>query len=76
MRPDRALSLCSLLLQIPRCLLQGEVALFIGTPGPETCADECRPCSALEKQDGEDDTETETEGRFDKQVREAAVPLG
>lgn len=67
---------CRLLLQIPRSLLEAEVALLIGPAGTETDADERGPCSSLEQEDGEDDAETEAEGRLDEEVGKAAVPLG
>jgi hypothetical protein len=64
-----------LLLKFSRSLLQAEVALLIGTASTEADTNECGPCSSLEQKDGEDDTETETEGGLDEEVGEAAIPL-
>lgn len=51
------------------------VALLICATSTETGTDEGRPCAALEKEDGEDDTEGEAEGGADEEGGEAAVPL-
>lgn len=56
-------------------MLQAEVALLVRSAGTESDADEGGPRSPLEQEDGEDDTESETEGRLDEEVGEAAVPL-
>ena len=65
-----------LLLELSSGLLQAVVAFLIGAAGTETDADQGRPGTALEEQNGEDDTEAEAEGRLDDQVGQAAVPLG
>lgn len=66
-RPIR-ISLCGLLLQVSCSLLQAEVALLVGTAGTETNANKGGPCSSLEQEDRENDTETETESRLDEEV--------
>ena len=68
------LRLCALL-QVTSRLLQVEIALLICSSGSEACADESRPCSAAEQDNREDDTETETDGRLDEEVGQAAIPL-
>lgn len=51
------------------------VAFFPGPSGTETEANPCGPCASLEEEDGEDDTETDTESGADEHGREAAIPL-
>lgn len=60
---------------LPGGLLQAAVALLIRAAGTETDADKGGPRPPLEDEDGEDDTEAETEGGLDEEVGEAAVPL-
>ena len=67
--------LSGLLLEIPRGLLQAKVALLVRAAGAESDTNKRGPSSALEQKNGEDDTETETEGRLDEEVGKAAVPL-
>ena len=64
-----------LLLQVLGGLLQAPVALLVRPASTETGAEEGGPCPPLEEENGEDDAETETEGGFYDEVREAAVPL-
>lgn len=63
------------LLELPRRLLQAPIALLVCATGTEANAHEGRPRAPPEQQDGKDDAEAETEGRFDEHVREATVPL-
>lgn len=56
-------------------MLQVEVALLVRPSRTETDADKRGPRSSLEQDDGEDDAKSETEGRLDEEVGEAAVPL-
>ena len=51
------------------------VTLFPGSSGTEAETDEGGPCTALEQEDGEDDTERGTEGRADEHGAQAVVPL-
>jgi hypothetical protein len=51
------------------------ITLFPCPSGTESEANECRPCAAFEEEDGEDDTEAETEAGADHHRGEAAVPL-
>lgn len=51
------------------------VALFPGAAGTEAQADESRPRTALEEENGEDDAEGEAKARTDEHGGEAAVPL-
>ena len=66
---------CLRFLEIAGRLFQAVVALFICPASTETNTNDSRPCPALEKNDGEDDAESETERGFDDEVREAAIPL-
>jgi hypothetical protein len=68
-------SLCLLLLEVPRSLLEAKVALLVGAAGAKAKADESWPRAAAEDEHGKDDAEAEADGGFDEQVREAAVPL-
>lgn len=63
------------LLQVSGGLLQVEVALLVGSSGPETGTQVRGPGSSLEQENGEDDAESETEGGLDEEVGEAAIPL-
>jgi hypothetical protein len=56
-------------------LLQAEVALFVGATGAEANTGKGWPCSPLEEEDGENNTESESKGGLDEEVRETAVPL-
>jgi len=51
------------------------IAFFPGSTGTETKTDKCWPCSSLEKEDGEDNTEGCAEGRTNEHCAEAVVPL-
>lgn len=62
-------------LEIASGKFQIDVALLVGSAGTEASANKGRECSSLEQEDGEDDAETETNSRFDNEVREAAIPL-
>ena len=69
------LRLCLGGLEVLRSLFQAKVALLVCSSGTETNSSKCRPCSSLEQEDREDDTESETEGRFNEEIRETAIPL-
>lgn len=64
-----------LALEVLRGLLQVPIALLVRPTGSETDTDKGRPRAALKEEDGEDDAESEAEGRLDEEVREASVPL-
>lgn len=64
-----------LLLEIPCGLFQIEIALLVRSSGAKANADECGPRSSPKEKNGKDDTESETEGRFDEKVGQTAVPL-
>ncbi len=51
------------------------IALLISPSSPETQPNPRRPRPPLEKQNREDDTERETEGRSDQERGETAIPL-
>ena len=67
--------LCGLFLEIASGNFQIDVALLVGSTGTEASANKGRKCSSFEQEDREDDAEAETNGRFDNEVREAAIPL-
>ena len=64
-----------LALEVLGGLLQVPIALLIRPTSSETDTDKGRPRAALEEENGEDDAESEAEGRLDEEVREASVPL-
>ena len=62
-------------LQVASGLLKVEVTLLVSASSTESDTGEGGPRSALEEQYGENDAKSEAEGRFDDEVREAAIPL-
>ena len=61
-------NLCRTPLQVSSRLLEVVVALLVGPTSTKTNTDERGPSSSLEQEDGEDDTESEAEGRLDEEV--------
>lgn len=51
------------------------ITLFPRPAGTETEANQCGPRASLEEEDGEDDTEADTETGADEHRRKAAIPL-
>jgi hypothetical protein len=64
-----------LLLKVACGEFQVDVALLVGSSGTKASANVRGPSSSSEEKDGEDDAETETEGRLDEEIGQAAIPL-
>lgn len=62
-------------LEIASGHLQIDITFLVGSAGTEASTNQGRESSSLEEEYRKDDAKTETDGRLDNEVREAAIPL-
>lgn len=64
-----------MLSNVPSCLLQAVIALFMCTSGTKAQSNKRGPRPPFEEENGEDNTKAQAERRFYQEVGEAVIPL-